>query len=47
MSSDKMVITELVWPQLLHLCMDFKVIWHSCSPCRVEVPFETFVHVVG
>ena len=24
--------------------MDFKIILHRCSPWRVEVPFETFVH---
>ena len=25
--------------------MDFKIIWHNCSPSRVDVPFETFVKV--
>ena len=24
------------------LCMDFKIIWHSCCPQGVKVPFETF-----
>ena len=30
---------------LLHLCMDFKIPWHNCSPSEVEVPFEIFVQV--
>ena len=25
--------------------MDFRIIWHRCSPLRVKVPSETFVHV--
>ena len=32
-------------PLLLHLCMDFKIPWHNCSPSGVEVPFEIFVQV--
>ena len=28
-----------------YLCMDFRIIWHSCSPWRVEVQFESFGHV--
>ena len=24
----------------VHLCMDFKIIWHSCWPQGVEVPFK-------
>ena len=30
---------------LLHLCMDFKIPWHNCSPSGVEVPFEIFIQV--
>ena len=30
-------------PFLLHLCLDFKIPLHNCSPLGVEVPFETFV----
>ena len=25
--------------------MDFKIIWHSCSPRGAEVPFKTYVQV--
>ena len=32
-------------PQIQHLCIDFKIIWHSCSPGGVAVPFKTFVQV--
>ena len=27
------------------MAIGFKVIWHSCCPQGVEVPFETFVQV--
>ena len=30
---------------IVHLWMDFKIIWHSYSPGGVEVPFEIFVQV--
>ena len=39
------VCLDLSGPKLVHLCMDFKIIWHSCSPCGIEVPFEKFVQV--
>ena len=25
--------------------MDFKIIWHNCSPSRADVPFETLIQV--
>ena len=28
---------------LLHLCMDFKIICHSCCPWGGEVPFEKYI----
>ena len=28
------------------LCMDFKIIWHSCSPLGLEVPFENLFRYV-
>ena len=36
---------DLFGTWLLHLCMNFTIICHSCSPWGVEVPFETFVQV--
>ena len=32
-------------PYLVHLCIDFKIILHSCCLREGEVPFETFVNV--
>ena len=32
-------------PLLLQLWKDFKIIWHNCSPSRVDVLFEIFVQV--
>ena len=32
---------------VVHLCIDFKRIWHSCYPRGVKVPFETFVEGQG
>ena len=36
---------SLFGPLLLHFCMDFKNIWHHCSPYWVKVLLETFVQV--
>ena len=35
---------SLSGPLLVHLCVDFKIILHSCCP-RGEVPFKTFFQV--
>ena len=35
-------ILGLYGPELVHLCMDFKIILHSCCPRGGKVPFETF-----
>ena len=39
------VCPDLSGPQLVHLCMDSKIIRNNCCPQGVEVPFETFVQV--
>ena len=39
------ICEDLSRPQLLHLCLDFKIIWHSFFPSQVEVPFEIFVQI--
>ena len=36
---------DLSGPKLVYLCMDFKILWHSCCPRGVEVPFETLIQV--
>ena len=35
---------DLFQPELLYFGMDFKIIYHN-RPCRVEVPFESFIKV--
>ena len=35
------ILPDLSGLLLVHLCVDFKIIWHSCCPWEVEVPFET------
>ena len=39
------VCLDLSGPYLVHLSMDFKIIWQTCYPREIEVPFETFVQV--
>ena len=39
------VRSDVSGPKLVHLCMDFKIIGHSCCPRGAEVPFETFDQV--
>ena len=29
----------------LHICSDIKIMWHSCFPKGVEVPFKPFAQV--
>ena len=38
-------ILSLSAPYFVHLCMDFKLIMHSCCPRGKEVPFETCFHL--
>ena len=43
----RLALLSLSGPYLLHLCMDFKIILHSCFPWRVKVPFEAAFVQVG
>ena len=38
-------LSGFIWTITFILWMDFKVIWHNCSPWWVDVPFEGFIRV--